>query len=113
MAEGDWTAFNECRMALRRIIWKHQRVCVSGSAWNSLKPGALPPKGFACDGGAWRTEMQQAQGLLKNWGYQVDPVGAVNDLLNQSLQASVQRLFNLILQNRSAGNPPPAEGDCV
>lgn len=112
MAEGDWTAFNECRMALRRIIWKYHQVCVIGSAWNSLIPGAKPP-GLSCVGGKWRSEMQEARELLKSWGYRVDPVGKTNVLLNQPLQASVQHLYNLILQNRSAGQIPAAAGDCV
>ncbi len=114
MADGDWTARNECRMALRRVVWKHHTVCVTGPMWNALKPSGSPPsKGFACNSGKWLTEMGQAQQLLTKWGYLIEPVGDINDLLNQSLQASIQRLFNLIQQNRAAGNPPPADGDCA
>lgn len=113
MATGDWTAFEECRMALRRIVWKHHRDCIKGPKWNSLKPGASPQKGFACDAGKWRTEMQEAQALLKEWGYKVKPIGGAEGLLGQPLQASVQHLFDLILQNRPEGAPPSSGGDCI
>lgn len=115
MAISAWTAFEDCRRALKCAIWQRNNRCVAGRDWVTLIPEEDPPDGFAANAQAWTATLRLAARILEGWGYVMSPLTLADGkaTVDKRLNASVSLLFDRIASRREARVATNCDcGDC-